>query len=718
MSKVIFILNGAKATIQCNGEDKLVDIVKKFKIKSQININKTIFLYEGKIINLELKFNEIANQIDKEKNEMSILAIIFDDESQGKGLVKSKDIICPICNENCLISLENFRIKLYNCKNEHITSNIPLGLFDKSQNINENEIKCLNGDQTKFNSFRKQFYRCLECKVNLCPICNDSHNKEHRIIDYKDINYICLSHKDFYVSYCNECKKNLCLKCEVKHDANHQIINYKDILPDEDEIKEELKLFRIKIDKSKEKIIEIINILKKVSDNIEEYYKIIHDILYNYNIQQRNYEILTNVNSIENFLNQSDINDIIKENDNYCYIFEKIIDLYSEMYPDKKICKTKLKIKKKTIIKKSKHNNPPQENETQEIQQNNSSPIKEPTSNNPDREEKIINETSKEEKAPAIGIDFGTSKCCIGVFRNGKVEIIPSDMGENIIPSIVSFTDTERLVGSSCLSQINKNVNNTVFNIMRLIGHNFEDKNIQEELKYWPFEVLKDPNSDKPLIQVNYKNEKKTFTVEEILAMELKKIKEIASNYLGQEVKDAVISIPSCYNFLQIQIVKDAATISGLNVIRVVHGTLLASNKYYFDNKSKISEESVLIFDLGAGFLSVSLILLDDGLFEVQAVNGNNYLGGVDFDNRLIDYCIDQFKKKTSIDITKNPKALRRLRTECEKSKKILSTVQKTVIEIESLMDGEDLIVEITREKFEELCSDLFQKIFPLLKIY
>jgi hypothetical protein len=239
---------------------------------------------------------------------MIILAIIFDDESQGKGLVKSKDIICPICNENCLISLENFRIKLYNCKNEHIT-------------INENEIKCLNGDQTKFNSFRKQFYRCLECKVNLCPICNDSHNKEHRIIDYKDINYICLSHKDFYVSYCNECKKNLCLKCEVKHDANHQIINYKDILPDEDEIKEELKLFRIKIDKSKEKIIEIINILKKVSDNIEEYYKIIHDILYNYNIQQRNYEILTNVNSIENFLNQSDINDIIKENDNYCYIF-------------------------------------------------------------------------------------------------------------------------------------------------------------------------------------------------------------------------------------------------------------------------------------------------------------------------------------------------------------------------------------------------------------
>ena len=673
MSNVIISYNGKETTIQCGKEDKMKDIISKYKNKSDIDINKIFFLYGGNKINLELTFNEIAT--NETKNEMKILALDFQDELKDEGLIKSKDVICPQCKENCLLCMENYKIKLYDCKNGHITNNISLNEFNNIQKINEKDIICSKCNNTKFKSFNKQFYKCLDCKNNFCVMCREKHSKEHKIIDYNDINYICLEHKGFYISYCNECKKNLCMKCEMKHDNNHKIINYKNILPDEDEIKKELKSFKNKIDKLKENITEIINILNKVYENFEIYYKIMYDILYNYNIQQSNYEILQNLNSIKNYINLKDIDSIINENNGYKKKFYALFDLYKRMNSDMT-------------------NSKPESN---------------------DNTNKIDTNVQKQkDKAPAIGIHLGTCNSCIAVFQNGKVEIIPSDIGEKTIPSFVSFTDTKKLIGASAKTQMNKNPTNTIFNAKRLIGLKLENKEIQEEMKYWPIKL--DPDSNRPQFQITSKNEQKKLYVEEILAMELQKIKEIASNYLGKEVKDAVISIPSSFTLLQRQMVKDAATISGLNVLRLVGESNLASYKYYFNKTSLKEEENILVFYFGGGFLSVSILTIEDGLFEVRAVNGNTHLGGEDFDTKLIDYCLKEFHDKTAINIMNNPKALRRLRTECEKAKKFLSSAKKTTIEIEELMDGEDLVIEITRDKFEELCDDLFKKLIPVVE--
>ena len=317
-------------------------------------------------------------------------------------------------------------------------------------------------------------------------------------------------------------------------------------------------------------------------------------------------------------------------------------------------------------------------------------------------------------KAPAIGIDLGTTYSCVGVWQNGKVDIIPNDMGERTTPSYVAFTDTERLVGDAAKNQITRNPTNTVFDAKRLIGRKYEEREVQDDIKLWPFKVVKDPKSDRPQIQIVYQKQEKKFFAEEISAMVLQKLKQTATDFLGKEVKDAIVTVPAYFNDSQRQATKDAGTISGLNVLRIINEPTAAAIAYGLDKKST-KEENVLIFDLGGGTFDVSLLTLEDGLFEVKATNGNTHLGGEDFDNRLVEYCAGEFRRKTGIDIKKNAKALRRVRASCEKAKRALSAATQATVDIDALMDGEDLNVVITRSKFEDLCMDLFKKCMPLV---
>ena len=319
-------------------------------------------------------------------------------------------------------------------------------------------------------------------------------------------------------------------------------------------------------------------------------------------------------------------------------------------------------------------------------------------------------------KAPAIGIDLGTTYSCVGVWQNGKVDIIPNDMGERTTPSYVAFTDTERLVGDAAKNQITRNPTNTVFDAKRLIGRKYQDNEVQSDIKLWPFKVVKDSNSDRPQIVVTYQKQEKKFFAEEISAMVLQKLKKTADDFLGKEVKDAIVTVPAYFNDSQRQATKDAGTISGLNVLRIINEPTAAAIAYGLDKQAGKKEENVLIFDLGGGTFDVSLLSLEDGLFEVKATNGNTHLGGEDFDNRLVEYCANEFRRKTSIDIKKNAKALRRVRASCEKAKRALSAATQATVDIDALMDGEDLNVVITRSKFEDLCMDLFKKCMPPLE--
>jgi len=318
-------------------------------------------------------------------------------------------------------------------------------------------------------------------------------------------------------------------------------------------------------------------------------------------------------------------------------------------------------------------------------------------------------------KAPAIGIDLGTTYSCVGVWQNGKVDIIPNDMGERTTPSYVAFTDTERLVGDAAKNQITRNPTNTVFDAKRLIGRKFEEREVQEDIKLWPFKVIKDAKSDRPQIVITYQKQEKKFFAEEISAMVLQKLKKTAEDFLGKDVKDAIVTVPVFFNDSKRKATKDAGTISGLNVLRIINEPTAAAIAYGLDKQEK-KEENVLIFDLGGGTFDVSLLSLEDGLFEVKATNGNTHLGGEDFDNRLVEYCAGEFRRKTSIDIKGNAKALRRVRAACEKAKRALSAATQATVDIDALMDGEDLNVVITRSKFEDLCMDLFKKCMPPLE--
>lgn len=314
----------------------------------------------------------------------------------------------------------------------------------------------------------------------------------------------------------------------------------------------------------------------------------------------------------------------------------------------------------------------------------------------------------------AIGIDLGTTYSCVGCWLNGKVEIIPNDMGERTTPSYVAFTDDERLVGEAAKHQITKNPNNTVFDAKRLIGRKYDDPTVQEDIKLWPFKVVKEENGDRPQIVVTYQKQTKRFYAEEISAMVLQKMRKVAEDYVGHKIEDAIVTVPAYFNDSQRQATKDAGKIAGINVLRIINEPTAAAIAYGLDKKFK-NERNVLIFDLGGGTFDVSVLSLEEGLFEVRATNGHTHLGGEDFDNRLVEYCAGEFRRKTNIDIRNNPKALRRVRAQCEKAKRTLSSSTQATIDIDALIDGKDFNCVITRAKFEELCIDLFKKCIPPL---
>ncbi|KAI9363197.1 70 kDa heat shock protein 3 [Pilaira anomala] len=306
----------------------------------------------------------------------------------------------------------------------------------------------------------------------------------------------------------------------------------------------------------------------------------------------------------------------------------------------------------------------------------------------------------------SIGIDLGTTYSCVGVWQNDRVEIIANDQGNRTTPSYVGFTDSERLIGDAAKNQVAMNPHNTVFDAKRLIGRRFADAEVQADMKHWSFKVVE--KESKPVIQVEFKGETKSFTPEEISAMILVKMKETAEAYLGGVVKNAVITVPAYFNDSQRQATKDAGLISGLNVQRIINEPTAAAIAYGLDKKVD-GERNVLIFDLGGGTFDVSLLTIEDGIFEVKATAGDTHLGGEDFDNRLVDHFMQEFKRKYKKDITGNARAIRRLRTACERAKRTLSSAAQTTIEIDSLFEGVDFYTSLTRARFEELNQDLFR---------
>nr|BAJ34597.1 unnamed protein product [Eutrema halophilum] len=315
---------------------------------------------------------------------------------------------------------------------------------------------------------------------------------------------------------------------------------------------------------------------------------------------------------------------------------------------------------------------------------------------------------TKSEKA--IGIDLGTTYSCVGVWMNDRVEIIPNDQGNRTTPSYVAFTDTERLIGDAAKNQVVLNPHNTVFDAKRLIGRRFSDPSVQSDMRHWPFKVVSGPG-DKPMIVVSYKNEEKQFSPEEISSMVLIKMKEVAESFLGSTVKNAVVTVPAYFNDSQRQATKDAGSISGLNVLRIINEPTAAAIAYGLDKKgTKTGERNVLIFDLGGGTFDVSLLTIEEGVFEVKATAGDTHLGGEDFDNRLVNHFVAEFKRKHKKDISGNARALRRLRTACERAKRTLSSTAQTTLEIDSLHEGVDFYATISRARFEEMNMDLFRK--------
>ena len=316
-------------------------------------------------------------------------------------------------------------------------------------------------------------------------------------------------------------------------------------------------------------------------------------------------------------------------------------------------------------------------------------------------------------KTAAIGIDLGTTYSCVGVFQHDRVEIIANDQGNRTTPSYVAFTDTERLIGDAAKNQSAMNPSNTVFDAKRLIGRKVSDAAVQSDIKHWPFEVVA-KDGDKPHIKVTHKGEDKVFAPEEISSMVLTRMKETAEMYLGDKVTDAVITVPAYFNDAQRQATKDAGTIAGLNVLRIINEPTAAAIAYGLDKKQGTSgtvrgERNVLIFDLGGGTFDVSLLAIEDGVFEVKATAGDTHLGGEDFDSRVVDHFLTEFKRKHKKDISGNKRAMRRLRTAVERAKRTLSSSAQTTVEIDSLFEGIDFYSTLTRARFEELCADLFR---------
>lgn len=308
----------------------------------------------------------------------------------------------------------------------------------------------------------------------------------------------------------------------------------------------------------------------------------------------------------------------------------------------------------------------------------------------------------------AIGIDLGTTYSCVGVWQNDRVEIIANDQGNRTTPSYVAFNETERLIGDSAKNQISSNVSNTIFDAKRLIGRKFSDSSVQSDMKHLSYKIVPDKEG-KPIMEVKYKNELKSFSAEEISSMILTKMKSIAEEYLGKPVNKAVITVPAYFNDAQRQATKDAGKIAGLEVLRIINEPTAAAIAYGLDKNSD-KERTVLIYDLGGGTFDTSLLTIEGGIFEVLATAGDTHLGGEDFDSKMVDHFCLEFKRKHKKDLKTNPRALRRLRTACERAKRTLSTSTTAQIELDSLFEGIDFITSITRARFEDLCSTDFKK--------
>lgn len=308
----------------------------------------------------------------------------------------------------------------------------------------------------------------------------------------------------------------------------------------------------------------------------------------------------------------------------------------------------------------------------------------------------------------AVGIDLGTTYSCVGVFQYGKVEIIANDQGNKTTPSYVAFTESERLIGNPAYDQVARNPENTIFDAKRIIGRKMDDPKVQEDMRHWPFKIVS--KGGKPAVQVEFKGEKRVFTPEEISSMILVKMKETAEAFIGRPVREAVITVPAYFNDSQRQATKDAGTIAGLNVLRIINEPTAAALAYGLDKKLR-GDQNVLIFDLGGGTFDVSILSIAEGsLFEVKSTAGDTHLGGEDFDDRMVKFFIDEFKRKTGKDISRSPRSLRRLRTACERAKRTLSSSTEAVVEVDSLYEGVDMNSKISRARFEELCIDLFRK--------
>jgi L1 cell adhesion molecule like protein len=310
----------------------------------------------------------------------------------------------------------------------------------------------------------------------------------------------------------------------------------------------------------------------------------------------------------------------------------------------------------------------------------------------------------------AIGIDLGTTYSCVGIWKNGQCEIIANDQGMRTTPSYVAFTDSERLIGNAAKNQASQNPENTIFDAKRLIGRIYNDQSTQNDIKHFPFKVI--DKNNKPIIQANYKGEVKDFQPEEISSMILTKMKETAESYIGESVDSAVITVPAYFNDAQRQSTKDAGAIAGLNILRIINEPTAAAIAYGLDQAKDSTEKNILIYDLGGGTFDVTLLNIEDGVFEVKATAGDTRLGGEDFDTRLVQHFAQDFKRKHKKDLNENKRALRRLRTACENLKKTLSASTQATLEVDSLFEGIDYTSTMTRARFEELCGDLFRKTF------
>jgi heat shock protein 1/8 len=307
-----------------------------------------------------------------------------------------------------------------------------------------------------------------------------------------------------------------------------------------------------------------------------------------------------------------------------------------------------------------------------------------------------------------IGIDLGTTYSCVGVWQNDKVEIIANDQGNRTTPSYVAFNDTEKLVGESAKMQSSLNPANTIFDAKRLMGLKFNDPLVQKEIKHFPFQVKPGANNI-PVIEITFKGENKQFTPQEIGAFVLEKMKNIAESYLGKDVKNAVITVPAYFNDAQRQATKDAGSICGLNVLRIINEPTAAAIAYGLDNKSE-EERNIIIYDVGGGTLDVTLLSIDEGIFEVKATHGDSHCGGEDFDTNMVEFFVQEFKRKHKQDPTQSKKAMMKLKKACERAKRTLSSSSQAFIEIDSLYEGIDFNTQITRAKFEQINQPLFQK--------